>query len=541
VTSPPGHTLYFDSVPPDYEGLKTRAPRGVTITGSAVYVAGVFDAILQHCSYDELLVPPVFKYVRSSPLVKAHRHRLTALSDYALSELRQRNHLVFMTPTMNLSRMTRLRRLSGHPRASAVGIIHSLSGAEKPADVVSLLVDDLGERDAVICSSAAGRTALLNYCAAIAGVLGRAERRPRFGTPVIPLGVDLSLYGQSTNPPPVPAELGPGPIVLYLGRFSRVSKADLYPLIVACRDLSAWRQTAQLVLAGDDTQFNMALELVEFAAAVAPSLRLVVVPNPDQETKLGLLSRTSVFVSPSDSAQETFGLTILEAMASGVPCIAADWNGYRDIIEDGVTGILIRTTSPPKTARLWRYRGHGMMVPDLEAAATVVDLEQLRRAIEALILTPERSQEMGAAGRRRVRERFDWPVIIAQYEELWAALAATKSVTNVAPTLQGVAEQDMFAHYATGVLSMDSTVRQTSLGRDWRHSYEWMASESDLLSAVFSAARLAEIAETVRAMEPIAVSRLLESLGGRTDEAVVLDLAHICRLLKYGLIATDAG
>ncbi len=50
-----------------------------------------------------------------------------------------------------------------------------------------------------------------------------------------------------------------------------------------------------------------------------------------------------VFVSPSDNIQETFGLAVIEAMASGLPVVASDWDGYRDLVADGETGFLVPT------------------------------------------------------------------------------------------------------------------------------------------------------------------------------------------------------
>ena len=43
-----------------------------------------------------------------------------------------------------------------------------------------------------------------------------------------------------------------------------------------------------------------------------------------------------IFVSLSDNIQETFGLTPLEGMASGLPVVATDWNGYRDYEPENV-------------------------------------------------------------------------------------------------------------------------------------------------------------------------------------------------------------
>ena len=49
--------------------------------------------------------------------------------------------------------------------------------------------------------------------------------------------------------------------------------------------------------------------------------------------------------------QESFGLTPIEAMAAGLPRVISDWDGYRDSVNDGEDGFLIRTARnrPPET------------------------------------------------------------------------------------------------------------------------------------------------------------------------------------------------
>ena len=55
-----------------------------------------------------------------------------------------------------------------------------------------------------------------------------------------------------------------------------------------------------------------------------------------------------VFVLPSDF--ESFSYTLLEAMACGLPCIATDAGGNRDLVEPGVTGLLVPRRDPQSLA-----------------------------------------------------------------------------------------------------------------------------------------------------------------------------------------------
>ena len=85
-----------------------------------------------------------------------------------------------------------------------------------------------------------------------------------------------------------------------------------------------------------------------------------------------------LLVSPS--LYEGFGLPAAEALACGTPVIATSAGALPEIVEDGVSGVI---------------------VPPGDSAA-------LAKAIATLIQEPERCQEMGEAGARRIRERFSW-------------------------------------------------------------------------------------------------------------------------------------
>jgi glycosyltransferase involved in cell wall biosynthesis len=102
-----------------------------------------------------------------------------------------------------------------------------------------------------------------------------------------------------------------------------------------------------------------------------------------------LLARACLFVLPSKS--EGISLTLLEAMASGLPIATTAVGGNPEVVVSGQTGRLVRSESPD------------------ELAAAILDIRR----------NPENAQIMGRAGRRRVESCFDIRKMVAQYESLY--------------------------------------------------------------------------------------------------------------------------
>lgn len=94
------------------------------------------------------------------------------------------------------------------------------------------------------------------------------------------------------------------------------------------------------------------------------------------------------------SQTESFCLSILEAMFFGCPSVATRVGGVPEVIEDGVSGVLV----------------------------PFGEVEALAGAVQNLLLDPARRAALGQAAERRARERFSAGVIVPRYEALYRRL-----------------------------------------------------------------------------------------------------------------------
>ena len=101
------------------------------------------------------------------------------------------------------------------------------------------------------------------------------------------------------------------------------------------------------------------------------------------------LRRADAFVLPS--LNENLPLALLQAMAVGLPCIATDVGGVREVLDDGA-GILV----PPGS------------------------VQALIAAMDLLVSRPEVAAELGAAARKRVEERFSLSRCADDHVRLWS-------------------------------------------------------------------------------------------------------------------------
>ncbi|WP_406065281.1 glycosyltransferase [Streptomyces sp. NBC_01077] len=199
-------------------------------------------------------------------------------------------------------------------------------------------------------------------------------------------------------PDPGMRRAGAGEQLLFLGRLAEAKGVRLL--------MAAWDEIAAdggvdvpLVIAGAGP---LEREVTAWAAG-RDDVRYAGLWDPAECRRA--VARSVAVVAPSMSL-ETFGLVVAEAMAAGVPAVAAGHGAFVELVEDGVTGLLHRPGEPASLA------------------------SRIRR----IAAEPDRNQEMGRAARRRYEQGFSPAVGLERLvEEYRTAIAGRSGGADSAP------------------------------------------------------------------------------------------------------------
>jgi glycosyltransferase involved in cell wall biosynthesis len=113
-----------------------------------------------------------------------------------------------------------------------------------------------------------------------------------------------------------------------------------------------------------------------------------------------LLTQSDIFCLPS--LWEGTVISVMEAMATGLPVVATDVNGVNEVVIDGVTGLLV----PPYSH------------------------DRLAEALRTLLSDPTLRRRMGTAGRRRVQDAFRLDAVVGAKEALYRSLVGRRAETD---------------------------------------------------------------------------------------------------------------
>lgn len=452
-------------------------------------------------------------------------------------------------PGPGIERLAWRRLAAGEQRYSLCGVTHATASHEMMSMVTSLLVAPVRGWDAIVCTSRAVRDSLRVLVEEQADYLRTRLATQRFELPqlpLIPLGVHCAgLAPDAARRRQARARLGieaDDVAFLYLGRLSVHAKSHPQQMFSALERAEKGGRRVHLVIAGWYGAEAIEAAFREAAALLCPSVRLVELDGRAPGNQLDAWAAADVFTSLADNVQETFGLTPVEAMAAGLPCVVSDWSGYRDTVRDGVDGYRIPTLMPGPGAGLdlaLRY-DDGIDSFDMycghASQAVAVDGALLAQAYGRLVCDAALRRRLGDQARRRAETEFDWTVILGRYRALWDELAERRRADpKLAPPLPALAPDRsdpfrLFAGYATRPLTAASLVELTPDA-----SLALVNQYRDLAINRFAASSLPTLEEFgllfgAIGPRPVEVEELIDMLGPCDRPTLLRGLAWLCKM-----------
>ena len=206
---------------------------------------------------------------------------------------------------------------------------------------------------------------------------------------ILPNGTDVAVFAGAD-----PAPLPPGRKLLFVGRLE--PRKGFSVAVDAFARLASDYPDLRLVVVGKGAEQDVVDRLEPSVRARVDMMGFV--GGADLP---GFHRAADIFLAPS-TGNESFGIVLVEAMAAGLPVIASDIPGYRDVTRSGVEGLLV----PPG------------------------DAGALAGAIRRVLDDPALANSLGRRGAERARQ-FDWSEIVHQLEDIYERARRAKRTARL--------------------------------------------------------------------------------------------------------------
>ena len=160
------------------------------------------------------------------------------------------------------------------------------------------------------------------------------------------------------------------------------------------------------------------------ARLYCPTVNVIFLDGRNQDNKMKAYTAGDIFFSLTDNIQETFGLTPLEGMASGMPVVVSDWNGYRDTVRDGIDGFRIDSTFFPEDfSNILSFR-YDMDLDSYDRYCgyhshfTSLDIQEAIKKLKLLIFDKELRHKLGSNAKKHAFDKFSWSSVLKSYSQL---------------------------------------------------------------------------------------------------------------------------
>jgi len=530
--------------------------------GRPIANEGFLRALLKYGTYDEyeFFCPDYAHMTKFSEKVMglipdvSLRSRVKASLHVCLSDsLRLKRYDAFHLGdfTRYMPYLAGIRNLWAKHPFPITGVTHSLDGVFLNLRYLELLVAGLAPFDSIICTSESAKKVVekgFDWVKRQTRDMYHIDLNTDVRMEKIPLGIEETFFGNYDKKSAkayfnIPEEMV---VALSVGRLSLRQKADWSPVLETLARMYS-RGDAEnllLIIAGGGSESDISL-LESLISRLDLEQRVLLFPNFLPEVKESLYKAADIYLSIIDNFQETFGLNVVEAMASGLPVIVSDFDGYRDLVKEGENGFLIPTVWS-KDIPEFLMENLGILDPSVEglyfSQMVAADLAKLDHSIKVLYSDINLRRSMGLRG-CRLAQSYRWHEIIRQYETLWADLGKEAGRPDREWHKPGLNllvgnPADTFSHYPSRTLAGTDFVTLTDIGRGVMEGSNCPTRYEDIEAPIFQELErivLEDLSQGSRSVETIKqrASEILGATEGQTE-------FHILWLLKHGAISLES-
>ncbi|MFL2823839.1 MAG: glycosyltransferase family 4 protein [Alphaproteobacteria bacterium] len=453
-------------------------------------------------------------------------------------------------PAPDISRFVNQRYFYNDHSYSIVGVTHTTASEQAINSLIECYTSQLKPWDAIICTSDSVKNSINNlydqYSEILEDRLG-ATKKPSFELPIIPLGVHLEDY-YFTDEEKISSRKKLGIkqndiVVLFLGRLSFHAKAHYMPMYIALENVkNNLPSDVDLHLIQTGWFPNPAIEKMykDDSKSICPSVKCHFLDGRDADEKKKSYASSDIFLSLVDNFQETFGLTPLEGMASGLPAVVSDWNGYKGTVRNDIDGFRLTTTTMEKGNGYELALRHNLGVDTYDhyigkASQTVsINIKECIDKISLLSLDKNLRLKMGENAKKRAKD-FDWSKIIIMYDELKNELDLKRksNLSDKKTFMPPISIQDpysFFDDYSTFKLTPECTVSASYSNKIELDEFYILPSISFLDKIAPEIEILKIVYNYIRNKNELLVSEIIDEI--KYDERTII--RSILWLSKYG-------
>lgn len=431
---------------------------------------------------------------------------------------------------------------ASQPNLFKDNVIHSLLAGMKPYDTI-------------FCSSKSVKNVLEKQFDNIIyhfKDLYNVDLQRKFRLDIVPLGLDDKKL-QRVDMQRAREELripNNAFTILFFGRVSAYFKGDIMPLLKVVKRLvdKNPNKNIQLIIAGTENyELHDYKYIRKYISRLSLDNNVIIFEEFDYKKRNLLYCAADVFTSPTDSIQETFGLTPIEAMALGVPQVVSDWDGYRETVKHEETGFLVETSwikceediSSFPLALMDEFGDERFYSHFLLGQSVIINLEKYEYYFQLLMDNERLRKEMSKKSCQHFQDNYLLTKTIQGYETVWKELIDEKRKYEQVSEKQFLDLYhnryfEMFCEYPSKILDESITLQITEEGEKLLEDptlIPWHYAEEKKLNEVETAMKLLEYMKTV---ETIKFKELALSFHGNVNEYVVK--RGILWLLKHGFI-----